>query len=870
MKNNVSNEMRKRLIIAIFAVALGLSASLGSLLLGISMLEVTNTKIENQMASFYQAKATSLAAISSDTHSFSDSTLLEEINRSWAATPNLPGDEYICVINDSSLLLFHSAQPHTVGNNIGKNQLIDSEHRLTSTLGALAEKPEDYIGHYVSSAGELQIAAFSPVPGRNWMIGVHRSKSALDSEIDASLRSQYLGLWIISLGIIPLTLLLLYYSMHRGSKHSKALMKELERERILLNGLIDNTPDHIYFKDRDSRFIRINNSQAEFLKLTGPEDAVGKSDFDFFPKENAQIAFEEEQKMLQTGEPTIGNEEHHIVGDEDMWISSTKWPLEDSQGKIFGTVGISRDITDIVKTRLEHEKQSKFLEDVIGSLQHPFMVIDANDYSIVLANPAALDSQNKSATSCYALSHGRDLPCDSEEHPCPLVVTRDTKQPAVVEHIHLGPDGEPNHFEVHSYPIFDESGEVTQIIEYSLNINERKIAEENLNREYQLQSVLFQIASAGQFSKSLEELCQSVYSHLSQVLDTKNFYIAVLDSDHNKLSFPFFQDEHDDNPGIVDFGKGMTEYVLKSKKSLLANGDDMVKMDQRGDIDLTGTPSKIWLGTPMRMGDNCIGAIVVQSYTQENHFDESHMSLLEFVSSQIANSIMAKQADDKLAISERLKELLLDIITHDLRNPIGSIFNFSELARAQFPDDTLIEHIHIGSTRLLKVLDNTTLLSQTVVGETIPLDLLNLHSMLKETIDEFPVLLNVAKMTLDLDCPADIQIKANPILSEIFKNYISNAIKYASMGKKILVRAWEEDGVQVSVDDYGTTISEQQRGLVFERNIQLAKDKKVGRGLGLAIVQRIAQAHNARVWVEPNTPSGNRFRLQMPQEAKKS
>ncbi|MBC8192869.1 MAG: GAF domain-containing sensor histidine kinase, partial [FCB group bacterium] len=405
---------------------------------------------------------------------------------------------------------------------------------------------------------------------------------------------------------------------------------------------------------------------------------------------------------------------------------------------------------------------------------------------------------------------------------------------------------------------------------YTLDINERKHIEEKLRREYQLQAVLFQIASAGQLSKSLDDLCQSIHSYLGEVLDTKNFYIAVTDSEHEKLSFPVFIDEFDDNPGTVLFGKGMTEYVINSKKSLMADAGDMVRMDKKGDIILTGTPSKIWLGTPMIIGARCVGVIVVQSYDDEDHFDESHLSLLEFVSSQIATSLVAKQADDKLAVSERLKELLLDIITHDLRNPIGSIYNFSELARVQFPDNILIEHIHMGSTRLLQVLENTTLLSQTVVGETIPLEVLNLHDMLKETIDEFSGLLKEANMTLELNCPANLEIHANPILSEVFKNYISNAIKYASMGKRIIVQAWEEAGVQISVDDFGITISEQERGLVFERNIQLAKEKKVGRGLGLAIVKRIAQAHNARVWVEPNTTRGNRFRLHMPQSMNQS
>jgi PAS domain S-box-containing protein len=865
MQDQFSKNETAKFFIALFAITLGFAAALGSLLLGVSVIEVSSQKIEEQITHFYGVKARSLASLSSPDHALSDSALLVEMVRVWQTNSDLPADEYICVIDGSSKLLLHSAQPATVGNDISQNKILSSQEVVPSSLGALVESPQDYVGNYLSSAGELQVAAFSPVPGRSWMIGVHRSKNMVDHEIAAALRPQYWGLMIISLGIIPLVLLLLYYSMHRGNKINRAIMQELVRERILLNGLIDNTPDHIYFKDLDSRFIRINKSQAQFLNLNSPEDAVGKSDYDFFPPELAQSALKAEQEILRTGKPSVGTEEYHVSDNEDHWISATKWPLKDNKGDVFGTVGISRDVSDIVKSRMEYEAQSKFLEDVIGSLQHPFLVIDTSDYSIVLANSAARKPDFKSTATCYALSHGRELPCDTEEYPCPLAISRDTKQPAVVEHIHHNSQHQPVHYEVHSYPIFDEKGEVKQVIEYSLDISERKTIEAKLNREYQLQAVLFQIASAGQFSKSLEELCRSIHAYLGEILDTKNFYIATYDSERQKVSFPFFTDEYDEHPGTVDFGEGMTEYVIRTKKPLLADSKIMLEMDSKGEISLSGTPSKIWLGTPLLMGNRCAGAIVVQSYKDEEHFDAGDLSLLEFVSTQIANSIVAKQADDKLAVSERLKELLLDIITHDLRNPIGSIYNFSELARAQFPDDTLIEHIHMGSTRLLKVLETTTFLSQTVVGEAIPREVLNLHAMLQETLADFTVPLSEAEMTLELDCPETLTIYANPILSEIFKNYISNAIKYASSGKRIILRAWEEEGVQISVEDFGNTISEQERSLVFERNVQLGNEKKIGRGLGLAIVKRIAQAHDATVWVEPNIPTGNRFRLHMPQ-----
>ena len=103
-------------------------------------------------------------------------------------------------------------------------------------------------------------------------------------------------------------------------------------------------------------------------------------------------------------------------------------------------------------------------------------------------------------------------------------------------------------------------------------------------------------------------------------------------------------------------------------------------------------------------------------------------------------------------------------------------------------------------------------------------------------------------------------IKANPIISEVFKNYVSNAIKYGHDGKRIIIHGSEtEDSVLIKVIDFGTTIDEQEYEAIFKRKVQLAGTNKIGRGLGLAIVKRIANSHDAAVGVIPNSPSGNQF-----------
>ena len=118
------------------------------------------------------------------------------------------------------------------------------------------------------------------------------------------------------------------------------------QQRRLVDMLMDGIPDHIYFKDRESRFIRINRAMAAMFGLRDDQQAAGKTDFDFFTPEHAQRAFADEQEILRTGAPLIGREEKETWPDGTVtWVSTTKQALRNERGEIVGTFGMSRDIT---------------------------------------------------------------------------------------------------------------------------------------------------------------------------------------------------------------------------------------------------------------------------------------------------------------------------------------------------------------------------------------------------------------------------------------------------------------------------------------------------------------------------------------------
>ncbi len=238
-----------------------------------------------------------------------------------------------------------------------------------------------------------------------------------------------------------------------------------------------------------------------------------------------------------------------------------------------------------------------------------------------------------------------------------------------------------------------------------------------------------------------------------------------------------------------------------------------------------------------------------------------------------------KLAEDSLRVSEEkyrilneqledsniLKELLLDIITHDLKNPAGVISGMSELLLDELKNNEMVGVIKDSSENLLNVIDNATTLADVASGEAIQKQELDLSHILDDCIKSFSTQLKKTKITIEKNYKEKLKVNANPIISTVFENYISNAIKYAKDGRTISIDVKDDiHYITVMVKDCGKMIHPQDYNRIFERRTQLAPGSNKGRGLGLAIVKRIAAAHEGKVWVEANVPKGNIFCISFP------
>jgi PAS domain S-box-containing protein len=138
----------------------------------------------------------------------------------------------------------------------------------------------------------------------------------------------------------------------------------LDYEKYLLNALLNNSDDKIYFKDAESKFIRCSASMAKLFNVERPDQLIGKSDRDFFSDEHAREAFENEQEIVRTGKPILGKVEKETWRDGRVtWVITTKMPLRDETGKIVGTFGVSKDITAIKDAETELEQTHRQLLD---------------------------------------------------------------------------------------------------------------------------------------------------------------------------------------------------------------------------------------------------------------------------------------------------------------------------------------------------------------------------------------------------------------------------------------------------------------------------------------------------------------------------
>ena len=341
------------------------------------------------------------------------------------------------------------------------------------------------------------------------------------------------------------------------TEHKQA-EQALAQERDLLGTLMDNLPDYIYFKDRQSRFLRINRAHAKAFGLSDPGQAVGKTDFDFFAAEHAQQAYNDEQEVITTGKPMTAKEEKETWPDGRVtWASTTKMPFRDANGAIIGTFGVSRDITERKQAEKVLEERTAYLNTLIDISPVGIAVLDKEE-RIQMCNPAferlfLFSREEMQGFNLDELIIPTELVSEAES------LTRQTLGGASVHATsrRRRKDGTLVDVEIYAVPLVVDDKPLGFLGLYQ-DVTKRKQAEEALAQERDLLGTLMDNLPDTIYFKDRE----SRFTRINKAL-AKGFGLSDPGQAIGKTDFDFFTAEHaqqayNDEQEVITTGKPMT------------------------------------------------------------------------------------------------------------------------------------------------------------------------------------------------------------------------------------------------------------------------------------------------------------------------
>jgi PAS domain S-box-containing protein len=435
----------------------------------------------------------------------------------------------------------------------------------------------------------------------------------------------------------------LYDNAQKEIAERKQMEEALAFERDLLRALMQNLPDHIYFKDTFSRFVRINTSQAHRFGLSDPAQAVGKSDFDFFTEEHARPAYEDEQNIIKTGQPILNLEERETWPDHpDTWVSTTKMPLRDETGNIVGTFGVSRDITERKQMEEALARERNLLRSLIDNAPDYIYVKDTES-RFVTGNPAIL--------RIMGIASVDDLvgKTDFDFYPVDLATKYYDDERAIIqsgqpllqqEEPVVDAAGNPGWISTTKVPLRDADGKIFGLVGMGRDITERKRVEMKLERRAVQLRAAAEVARDATTARDLEELLNRAvnlvrdrfgFHHAGIFLVDEQGEYAILTAASGQAGQAMLEDNYKLKVG----GAGIVGYVTR-------RGQPRIALDVGADAVHFKNPylpdTRSELALPFKVGGRVIGALDVQSQ-QSAAFDEEDVQVLQIMADQLAVAI---------------------------------------------------------------------------------------------------------------------------------------------------------------------------------------------------------------------------------------
>lgn len=627
----------------------------------------------------------------------------------------------------------------------------------------------------------------------------------------------------------------------KDDSKSKGFNRNGLENQPFLELLMDNIPETIYFKDRDSRFTKINSAQAVTLGVSSPDDAIGKRDEDFFDAAVSQETYKDEQHIMNTGIPLINKLERLITPHGDQYVRATKIPLKDDKGNCIGLVGISRDVTKEHSVEKEMKREKKFLDLLMDNLPDRIYFKNRDSQftrcNMALAKMFGLNSPEemygKTDLDFFEPIHAKEAFEDEQR------IMKDGT--SIVNKLESYLEGTERVWELTTkIPFVNSRNEVVGMVGISHDFTKQKQLEDRLKREKELLQML------------MDNVPDYIYF---KDIDTK--YIRA-----NKAIAQFFNTDVNNLIGKCDVDflpKAAAEKTHKQDLNVLNKGKVLINEVEK----LPGLDGKnIWISTskvPVRDENGKIIGMVGVS---------RDVTMVE-VTKQ--NFEMAKIKAEE---ANAAKSLFLANMSHEIRTPMNGIIGMADILSKSPLDSSQKEYLDIivksGQT-LLSLINNILDFSKIESGkmelETVPV---NIRSVIEEVADLH--IIQATAKSVDLLTYIDPEVPefvgGDYIrLKQVITNLVNNAIKFTSEGEVVihvnyLGNKKGNHEISFKIKDTGIGISKENQNKLFKSFSQVDASttrKYGGTGLGLAISQRLVELMKGKLKLESTFNVGSSF-----------
>lgn len=566
----------------------------------------------------------------------------------------------------------------------------------------------------------------------------------------------------------------------------------------------------------------------------------------------------------------------------EIWLQDRATRFTDAFGNNVFSVGTLKNYTEADNLIEKFKYSNENIETVFDLANLLLLVIDEDQKITLLSHKACEllgikqeEALGKDWSSLVPLESARELKDNIEKTFREIIPPPQNREIKLVTR-----SGEQRIIQYNNTVLRDETGKIVRLMSLGLDVTDKK-------KEEKIQEVIFRIIQHSNTESDLEELFHFIHSGISELMLAENFYIALYDEQNDLITFPYFIDRYDKDAPPIKFGRGLTEYILRSGKAELITRKRDDELVAEGETEVVGTQSAIWLGIPLKIRDHTMGALVVQDYENESTYTEREKQILEFISYPISRAIERKMVEQerkelilKLSKLNASKDKLFSLISHDLRSPFNSLLGFSEILTTEYDSlthDEVKEYLSViyeASKNLYSMTNNLLQYSRFQMGrfDFQPVEI-NLVNLIQKNLSLLKGNAIRKEISLISDFSADVYVFADEdMLNSTIQNIISNSIKFTQRGGEVRIRTEiipffnTATHVKVSVEDNGTGISQSELKKILNEEIisTPGTEREYGTGLGLLIVKEFVEKNGGKIDVKSKVNQGTSFSFTLP------